>query len=108
LKKIKSELISEKESSMDEAFYKGYVIEAAPHQLAESKRWTINIYIRHDTGDQINFRNFYAANTFETKEEAVQYCIDLTKKPNHSMHMNECHRGRDTFPIFLTSNLPSN
>lgn len=80
LKNTASTLISEKESSMSEAFYKGYVIEATPHQLSESKRWTINIYIRHDTGDHINFSNYYAANTFETKEEAIKDCIDFGRR----------------------------
>lgn len=70
-------LKSEEVPRMNTVPYKGYVIEAVPYQLSESREWTINIYIRRDTGDQISFKNFSAANTFETKEEAIQHCINF-------------------------------
>lgn len=57
--------------------YKGYIIEAAPYQLSNSMEWTINICIRRDTGDHISKKNFSVANTFKTKEEAIQHCIDF-------------------------------
>lgn len=82
LKNIPSSSVSEKEKEMPMSSvpYKGYVIDAAPYKLAESKRWSINIYIRHDTGDAINIKNFSTANTFETKEEAIQSCIDFGRR----------------------------
>lgn len=65
---------------MSTVTYKGYIIEAAPYQLSNSMEWTIGIYIRRDTGDKITSRNFSAANTFKTKEEAIQHCIDFGKR----------------------------
>lgn len=60
--------------------YKGYVIEAAPYQLSNSREWIIKICIQHNIGDKIISRNFSAANTFKTKEEATQHCIDFGKR----------------------------
>lgn len=67
-------------SQMKAVPYKGYVIEATPYQLSDSMEWTINIYIRRDTGEQITFRNFSATNTFKTKDEAIQHCIDFGRR----------------------------
>lgn len=80
LKNIPSTSVSEKEMSMSSVPYKRYVIDAAPYKLAESKRWSINIYIRRDSGGSINTQNFSAANNFETKEEAIQHCIDFGRR----------------------------
>ena len=60
--------------------YKGYAIHAASYQLADSGEWTMKIYIWHDTGDQMKMRSFGAANTFRTKEEAIQHCINFGKQ----------------------------
>ena len=57
--------------------YKDYLIEPAPYQLVESGEWTINIYIRHDTDDQVSIKNFSAENTFKTKPKAIKHCIDF-------------------------------
>jgi hypothetical protein len=65
---------------MNDALYKGYVIKATPYQLKESKKWTVNITIEHHTGERINFKNFSAANTFETKEEAIKHCINFGRR----------------------------
>ncbi len=80
LKNIPSTSIPEKEMPMSSVPYKGYVIDAAPYKLADSKGWSINIYIRHDTGDAINTNNFSAAKIFATQEEAIQHCIDLGRR----------------------------
>lgn len=78
--------------------YKGYVIEATPYQLSDSMVWTINIYIRFDMEEQITFRNFSAANTFKTKDEAIQHCIDFGRRiidgeiPNCSVSDLSCHQ----------------
>ena len=58
---------------MDWVLYKGYRIQAAPYQLADSSEFTININIWHDTGDAVNTRNFSADNIFKAKQEAVQH-----------------------------------
>lgn len=69
--------LPKKEIPMRSVPYKGYTIDAAPYKLADSKGWSINIYIRRDTGDSINTANFSAANIFETEEEAIKHCIDF-------------------------------
>ena len=71
---------AQEETKMDSVSYKGYLIQAAPYQLADSGEWTINISIWHDTGSAINIRNFSAANTFKTKEEAFQHCINFGRQ----------------------------
>ncbi len=70
----------QEETKIDSVPYKGYLIQAAPYQLADSGEWTINISIWHDTGSAVNIRNFSAANTFKTKEEAVQHCINFGRQ----------------------------
>lgn len=65
---------------VDSAFYKGYIIQAAPYKLADSGEFTINISILHNTGSDINARNFSAVNTFKTKEEAIQHCINFGRQ----------------------------
>jgi len=60
--------------------YKGYKIQAAPYQLAESKEWTINIYIFIDKGSEIVERNYSAGNTFQTEEEAITHCLDFGRQ----------------------------
>lgn len=60
--------------------YKGYIIEFAPYQLSGSMEWTVNIYVRRDTGDTISKKSFSVANSFKTKEEAIQHCIDFGKQ----------------------------
>lgn len=61
--------------------YKGYIIEANPHQLADSGRWTLNITIERHEGNQVVERSFSAAaNLFDTEEEAVQHGIDFGRQ----------------------------
>lgn len=68
------------QDKIDPVFYKGYRIQAAPYKLAESGEFTVNISIWHDTGIAVNIRNFSAANTFKTKEEAIQHCINFGRQ----------------------------
>ena len=63
------------QDEIDSVFYKDYRIQAAPYKLADSEEFTVNISIWHDIGSAINMRNFSAANTFKTKEEAIKHCI---------------------------------
>jgi hypothetical protein len=65
---------------MDRLKYKGYIIKAKPYQLAKDKSWTININIERHTGSAVTVRNFSAANTFPTEEEAIQHCFIFGKQ----------------------------
>jgi len=60
--------------------YNGYEIQASPYQLAESKNWTINIYIIKHRGSLVASKNFSSANSFPTRGETVKYCFDLGMK----------------------------
>ena len=60
--------------------YKGYLIEAAPYQLADSGEFTIHISILHDTGGAINIRGFDAANSFKTEDEAIWHCLEFGRQ----------------------------
>ena len=65
---------------MDAISYRGYLIKPAPLQLSDSKEWTIEICISKDRGDSVNERKYCAGNTFKTKEEATQHCINFGKQ----------------------------
>jgi hypothetical protein len=60
--------------------YKGYGICPTPYQLAETKEWALQIYIVRDTGHERRERQYSAANTFKTKDEAVAHCINLGRQ----------------------------
>lgn len=60
--------------------YNGYEIQSSPYQLAESKNWTINIYIIKHRGSLVASKNFSSANSFPTRGETVKYCFDLGMK----------------------------
>lgn len=60
--------------------YKGYIIEAHPHQLADGGRWTSNIAIERHEADQVTEQPFSAANLFAIGEEAVQHCINFGRQ----------------------------
>lgn len=65
---------------MARAEYQGYVIDARPHQLADDGRWTINIEIERHHGDGIESTAYSAANTFETKEEAIGHGLNFGRQ----------------------------
>ena len=64
---------------MSDVEYSGFTIRPAPMKLAESGKWTLEIYISRDTGAEIRERpfSFSAANTFDTEDEAILLCINL-------------------------------
>lgn len=70
----------QEENRMDSAPYKGYLIQAAPYQLADSGEFTININILHDTGTAVNSRNFGASNAFKTEQEAIRHCMEFGRQ----------------------------
>lgn len=63
--------------SMD---YKGYKIEAVPHQLGDSGEWSVDIYIRRCTGSDDRFRPFGAGKRCKTQHEAIQHCFAFGKQ----------------------------
>lgn len=60
--------------------YKGYEIEAVPHQLADSGEWTIEIAIVRDRGNERKYRKFSSSNTYKTREEAIRHSFDFGKQ----------------------------
>lgn len=60
--------------------YKGYIVEAHPHQLAENGHWTTNINIEKHTGDAVTSVNYSAGNTFETRDEATAACLQFGRR----------------------------
>lgn len=59
---------------MDVVTYKEFEIKASPHNMAESSEWSLNIYIIHHKGGETLERNFSAADTFKTRDEAISHC----------------------------------
>ncbi len=70
----------QEETKMDSVPYKSYLIQPTPYKLAESGEFTLNLSICHDTGSAVNIRNFSAANTFKTEQEAIQHCIEFGRQ----------------------------
>lgn len=68
------------EVRMDVITYKGFEVRAAPYQLADNGEWQINLYILRQGESETKARNFSAANSYKTLEEAVQHCIQFGKQ----------------------------
>lgn len=71
---------------MEEISYKGYLIHPAPYQLRDTGKWTIKLYISRRISRDIKEKAFSAANTFDTKEEAIQHCINLGRQIINGEH----------------------
>ena len=65
---------------MDVFPYKGYEIRAAPHQLADTGEWTINIHISRDHSSKVSLRQFSDGNCFQSRDEAVAHCFKFGKQ----------------------------
>lgn len=65
---------------MDRIMYKGFEIEAAPYQLADSKKWKLHIVIWEHKGYESVPRPISVSNSYDTKEEALRHCFDFGKK----------------------------
>ncbi len=57
------------------AAYKGYVIDARPHQLADDGRWSRDVYIERHDKEGVRVHHYMGAATFETRDEAIRQCI---------------------------------
>lgn len=55
--------------------YKGFTIQAAPHELLETGQWTLNLFILWSTETGEKSRHFYTSDQYTTKEEATAHCI---------------------------------
>ena len=65
---------------MTRAEYQGFVIDARPHQLVDDGRWSLAISIERHHGDGDTVLSYSAADTFETKEEAIDYCLNFGRQ----------------------------
>ncbi len=65
---------------MDTVSYKGYDISPAPRELADVGEWSLEVYISGDEDGSARRMKFFAANTFPTKEEAIQHCYEFAKR----------------------------
>ncbi len=72
--------MSEDPTMSDRLEYNGFVICAAPHNLAASGRWTVNITIERHRGDRVLDKHFSAADAFDTRNEAVHHCFQFGKR----------------------------
>lgn len=71
---------------MEEIYYKGYLIRPTPHQLRDTGKWTTDLYISRHTDRDVKEKHFVAANTFYTKEEAIQHCVDFGRQIINGEH----------------------
>jgi hypothetical protein len=69
-----------KERSIQFATYEGYEIHAVPYQLADTGEWTVNIRIFHDCGYEMRSREYFSANSFKGRDEAVACCLSFGKQ----------------------------
>jgi len=59
----------------NEIRYKGFQIRAAPNQLVENKKWTVEVFISKDHGSRAIDAHYCAGNSYATKEEAERHCL---------------------------------
>ncbi|MDP8211664.1 MAG: helix-turn-helix domain-containing protein [Candidatus Zapsychrus exili] len=72
--------LKKKTAYPDRVRYEDFEIEASPYQLADSKKWTININIWKFSSDGAKCTPYSAKNTYDTKEEAMKNCFIFGKK----------------------------
>ena len=67
-------------SGMDRISYKGYDISPAPRELADAGEWSLEVYISGEEDGRPRTMQFFASNTFPTKEQAIQHCHDFARR----------------------------
>jgi hypothetical protein len=65
---------------MKELSYNDFIIEAMPWQLAESRKWALDIRIWKYSGDQISARHFSSSDFCNTEDEAIAKCFNFGKQ----------------------------
>ena len=56
--------------------YKGYTIRAAPHELAETGLWSLNLFIMWPTMRGERSWHFSTSDRYATEEEATVHCMN--------------------------------
>jgi hypothetical protein len=56
--------------------YKKYTIQPAPHELIETGKWGLNLFIMWSTEMGEESRHFFTSDQYATKEEATAHCIN--------------------------------
>lgn len=59
--------------------YKGFVIEAAPHELKDGSGWTTDFFIEEHDGSGVNVTQFVLTPKFGTREEAILAAFNAGK-----------------------------
>ena len=65
---------------MDRTSYKGYDISPAPREQADSGEWSVEFYISCEEDAGLRTMQFFAPNTFPTKEQAIKHCHDFARR----------------------------
>lgn len=65
---------------VDEVQYKGYTIQATPDELAETKRWTVDIIIAKENNGTATDAQYSAGHSYPTEEEARQHCFEFGRQ----------------------------
>ncbi len=60
----------------NEILYKGYLIKAVPSQVADTKKWTINVQITKDYRSLV-YESYIASITWDTRDDAIKGSINL-------------------------------
>jgi hypothetical protein len=69
------------EATVSEYPYRGYVIEPAPYELTDSRRWLIYVYVLRYRGDgSVTSKSFSAKSIFETQNEAEEAIAFFAQK----------------------------
>ena len=55
--------------------YKGYTIQAAPHEFLDTGQWGLNLFISWPTKKGEKRRHFSTGDQYVTAEEATVHCI---------------------------------
>lgn len=74
------EWLKKKTAYPDRMRYKDFEIEASPYQLADSKKWTININMWKHSLEGSVCTPYNAKNTYDSKDEAMKNCFIFGKK----------------------------
>ena len=65
---------------MDRISYKGYDISPGPREMAGAGEWSLEVWISSEEGGRLRTMQFFASNTFPTKEQAIQHCHDFARR----------------------------
>lgn len=64
---------------MSDIKYNGYLIRPSTFQIEDSGEWSLELYIGKDKNYEYAERKFWKNESFKTKTEAVNQCINFGK-----------------------------